>query len=403
MLDEELDEAPDGALEEAPAAVPPSSTPAAAASTTATATTALPAGHHTGERQRGQRPLRAGPPAPPGGYPAATVVTGAVMGAAPALPQAVVLQRDVCGNTLDVTAGLLCEVLSQAACIANEPIDVLLDEYNRLQAGGTWGDAAPRTAVPGDGPQLSALGASGLGRAYCWSVSTSYLLTCDNSFGGAYEYVRTLHKTATCANHAQLVRWWLFPLLAGGHWSLAVVDPTNRTVHYYDALIFGARTDAEGRPNAGAVTDARLRRLGRWCDSATITDVGSWTDDGNNDEPAVHPEGAAAGPDLGWTIVRHGAGVPQQADSTSCGAYIAMYACSILQGGATPGQGDGWITAGDVPTRTWMHAELQVMAAHDASAAAAAAAAAHVASNGIISLDEGEHVAQLDDVIHLDE
>lgn len=253
------------------------------------------------------------------------------------------------GAQIMVTEADMQDILDGANCVESGPIDALLDDLNAQQASGTWGPTAPRaahgSAAAAAPPQLNAQGAMGAGRAFCWDTNFVFALTnMATPPGTAYDEARHRHAVSRCA-HADPsnVRWWLFPMLVNSHWALAVVDPGLETVHYYDALRFGEAVDAYGAPNLQAATDAQLQRLGWWWDYAMGPDAISWVAGGD----LLPPAGAPPAPRT-WAIVRHGAGVPQQADGTSCGAYVAMYARSILSG-------QTWITTGDASVRQWMH------------------------------------------------
>ena len=166
---------------------------------------------------------------------------------------------------------------------------------------------------------------------------------------GAYADARNYHHLSRCSATYSTVRWWLFPMLVDHHWALAVADPGRATIHYYDSYRYGALV-VNGFINPLAAPDHRLRLIARWCERATA-DPTSWMDGGTN----VPADNA---PQQEWQIVRHIA--PQQYDNTSCGAYVAAYASSIMAGTAwtcTHGQ--------DTSARAAMHAALTALVVID--------------------------------------
>ena len=295
----------------------------------------------------------AGPAPSNGGHaaPDGASLPGAPEQAPAAAPPAQVpasMNRVVEGHHLVVISADLDDIMDADRCIAEEPLDLYIDNAVHEHIANTWEEAAPR-AEHGSvgavlGPQLSAAGATAPGRAHCWGTHATDAITT-----GAYADARNYHHLSRCSATYSTVRWWLFPMLVDHHWALAVADPGRATIHYYDSYRYGALV-VNGFINPLAAPDHRLRLIARWCERATA-DPTSWMDGGTN----VPADNA---PQQEWQIVRHIA--PQQYDNTSCGAYVAAYASSIMAGTAwtcTHGQ--------DTSARAAMHAALTALVVID--------------------------------------
>ncbi len=269
--------------------------------------------------------------------------TGVAGAAAPAPPPAAlphppeqahaVISRTIDGNEYTIRQDDIVEILDVAECIRNETLDVFLDNANRRHHDSAWEGAAARavhgTVAASQGPQLTAAGATGAGRSHCWSADfTAGVTDVTIDVTTMYASVRERHHLSRCSAQPATVRWWLFPILVAGHlvaghWALAVADPGRATIHYFDSYMNGALV-VEGANNPLAAPDDRLLRIARWCELAT-DDVASWM-------AAPVAEAGPAPAAQYWQILRHA--VPQQLDNTSCGAYVAAYASSIMTGAA---------------------------------------------------------------------
>jgi hypothetical protein len=249
---------------------------------------------------------------------------------APILPLTPVMTRRIDGFDVAVTQTDLHDVKSAVRCITGKTLDLYIDNAVIQHITNTWETAAARAGQGSAeallGPQLSAAGASAPGRAHCWSTNVAVAIT-----NGTYDNARKYHHLSRCSATYSKVRWWLVPILVPAtHWALAVADPGRATIHYYDPWKRGALVDDNGSNNHLAAPDHRLRLIARWCERATA-DPMSWAGGGT-------PVPADTVPQQEWQIVRHAA--PQQTDYSSCGAYVAAYAGSIMAGTAwTPTNG----------------------------------------------------------------